>query len=109
MIDACPFYREEMGKVAYLTVQESEVTPGATQRRPGLHIESPGVLPDPVENLSPNTGDGGGAVDATGAARSFSPAVEHSWGMGVFFGPDRYEVAFTLPETWTTVHKFGTP
>ena len=29
------------GKIAYLTIHESLVEPGKTQRRPGLHIESP--------------------------------------------------------------------
>ncbi|KAJ3290210.1 hypothetical protein HDU79_003460 [Rhizoclosmatium sp. JEL0117] len=37
---------EEWGKVGYLTIHESYVQEGATQRRPGLHIESPGNLPD---------------------------------------------------------------
>ncbi|KAJ1549341.1 hypothetical protein HK405_005062 [Cladochytrium tenue] len=35
----CP---EEEGVVGYLTIQEGYVEPGASQRRPGLHIESPG-------------------------------------------------------------------
>ncbi|KAJ3063101.1 hypothetical protein HDU99_004986, partial [Rhizoclosmatium hyalinum] len=34
----------EWGKVGYLTIHESLVQEGATQRRPGLHIESPGAL-----------------------------------------------------------------
>ncbi|ORY42463.1 hypothetical protein BCR33DRAFT_718152 [Rhizoclosmatium globosum] len=38
--------RNEWGKVGYLTIHESYVQEGATQRRPGLHIESPGNLPD---------------------------------------------------------------
>ena len=33
-----------MGKVYYLTIQESEVKPGQSQRRPGLHVDSPGVV-----------------------------------------------------------------
>lgn len=73
MIDACPWFREENGKVAYLTVQESQVAADETQRRPGLHIESPGVLADDNN------------------ASAFFPGVEHSWGMGIFYGPDRYE------------------
>ncbi|ORY42480.1 hypothetical protein BCR33DRAFT_851548 [Rhizoclosmatium globosum] len=36
----------EWGKVGYLTMHESYVQEGAIQRRPGLHIESPGNLPD---------------------------------------------------------------
>ncbi|KAJ1556281.1 hypothetical protein HK405_003359 [Cladochytrium tenue] len=34
----CP---DEVGKVGYLTVQECWVEPGDSQRRPGVHIESP--------------------------------------------------------------------
>ena len=33
-----------IGEVRYLTVQEGEVSAGATQRRAGLHVECPGLL-----------------------------------------------------------------
>lgn len=36
----------EMGEVMYLSVHESWVEPGATQRRGGLHVESPGEILD---------------------------------------------------------------
>ena len=65
--------KEEEGKVAYLTVHESHVDAGTTQRREGLHIESPGFFND-----HPN-------------ASSFTPGEEHPWGQGAFFGPDRME------------------
>ena len=74
IIEQCPYFCEEIGKVAYLTVQESFVDAQETQRRPGLHIESPGVFSDSDSDVA-----------------SFTPGVEHPWGMGVFFGPDRYE------------------
>lgn len=35
---------DEVGKVCYLTIQESDVNAGETQRRPGLHIEKPGTM-----------------------------------------------------------------
>ena len=35
---------EELGKVGYLTIHESLVEEGQSQRRPGLHTESPGVV-----------------------------------------------------------------
>ncbi|KAJ3028414.1 UNVERIFIED_CONTAM: hypothetical protein HDU68_001745 [Siphonaria sp. JEL0065] len=45
LIDAClNVVGGEKGKVGYLTVHESWVEPGETQRRPGLHVESPGTL-----------------------------------------------------------------
>ena len=31
-------------EVCYLTIQESDVEAGKTQRRPGLHIEKPGTM-----------------------------------------------------------------
>ena len=88
LIDACPFYREDFGKVAYLTVQESAaVEQGKTQRRPGLHIEAPGVL---VPNNADETGDNGDNNE--GALCSFKPGVElFRWGTGMFAGPDRYD------------------
>jgi len=39
MIDQCPV---ELGEVGYLTIHESYVKPGESQRRSGLHTESPG-------------------------------------------------------------------
>jgi len=44
MIDQCPIDVQEWGKVGYLTIHESYVKPGESQRRSGLHTESPGVL-----------------------------------------------------------------
>jgi len=69
LIERCPYLKEDIGQVGYLTVHESYVDVGKAQRREGLHIESPGI-------------------DANTA---FTPGVEHSWGMGVFWGPDRYD------------------
>jgi hypothetical protein len=74
LIEQCPYMRDEIGKVGYLTVHESYVDVGKAQRREGLHIESPGVFCDDEPN-----------------AAAFSPGVEHPWGQGVFLGPDRYE------------------
>mmetsp|Transcript_26977 Transcript_26977/g.45998 ORF Transcript_26977/g.45998 Transcript_26977/m.45998 type:complete len:397 (-) Transcript_26977:185-1375(-) len=74
LIEKCPYMKDDIGKVGYLTVHESYVDIGEAQRREGLHIESPGVFSD---------------VDAKSTA--FTPGVEHRWGMGVFWGPDRYD------------------
>lgn len=35
---------DQEGKICYLTIQESFVKKGETQRRPGLHVESPGPM-----------------------------------------------------------------
>lgn len=41
LIMTCPLQDSEIGKVLYLTVEEGWVEAGETQRRGGLHIESP--------------------------------------------------------------------
>ena len=40
-------------RVAYLTVQESRVEAGGTQRRPGLHIDRPGAIVDGGRFVAP--------------------------------------------------------
>ncbi len=42
-VDANGDWVQNKDNVAYLTIHESYVEPGQTQRRPGLHIERPGV------------------------------------------------------------------
>mmetsp|Transcript_57431 Transcript_57431/g.69104 ORF Transcript_57431/g.69104 Transcript_57431/m.69104 type:complete len:405 (-) Transcript_57431:15-1229(-) len=79
MIEACPYDDEEIGEVGYLTVHESYVKADGAQRRQGLHIEAPGTIID-----SSTTND-----DGNGACR-FMPSLEHRWGMGIFFGHDRF-------------------
>merc|ERR1719433_920418 len=44
LIEYCSIPVEEHGKVGYLTIQESLVPAGQSQRRPGLHIETPGLV-----------------------------------------------------------------
>jgi hypothetical protein len=39
LVQACGIEASEMGKVGYLSITESEVEPGKTQRRPGIHVE----------------------------------------------------------------------
>ena len=43
ILDQC-IVRSELGKIGYLTIQESYVEKHSTQRRPGIHTESPGVV-----------------------------------------------------------------
>ena len=43
MLDQC-IVRSELDKIGYLTIQESFVKKSSTQRRPGIHTESPGVV-----------------------------------------------------------------
>jgi len=45
MIRSCLEYdTTQEGKIGYLTIQESTVEPNKSQRRPGLHIETPGMV-----------------------------------------------------------------
>mmetsp|Transcript_26763 Transcript_26763/g.58762 ORF Transcript_26763/g.58762 Transcript_26763/m.58762 type:complete len:379 (+) Transcript_26763:343-1479(+) len=45
LIEACPLMEADGGKIGYLTVHESRIEEdGQSQRRPGLHTESPGLL-----------------------------------------------------------------
>lgn len=39
LIDACGVEKAEMGKIGYLTIMESDVEPGLSQRRGGVHVE----------------------------------------------------------------------
>jgi len=44
MIEECYIPMQELGKIGYLTIHESHVQKDNCQRRPGLHIETPGVV-----------------------------------------------------------------
>jgi len=44
LIQHCYIQPDELTKVGYLTIQESYVDTNASQRRPGIHTESPGIL-----------------------------------------------------------------
>ena len=42
IIAFCPVDEEEIGKICYLTIHENKVKKKCSQRRPGIHTESPG-------------------------------------------------------------------
>jgi len=44
LVDACGLPEDELGRVGYLSVSESIVAPGSTQRRPGVHTEGHPML-----------------------------------------------------------------
>lgn len=66
LLETCDAYRSERGRIGYLTIQESLVRKGQSQRRPGLHTEAPGLV------LLP----GGEGIRV----------VSSHWGMGDFCG-----------------------
>eukprot|EP01103_Thecamoeba_quadrilineata_P007675 TRINITY_DN17521_c0_g1_i1.p1 TRINITY_DN17521_c0_g1~~TRINITY_DN17521_c0_g1_i1.p1 ORF type:complete len:305 (-),score=10.67 TRINITY_DN17521_c0_g1_i1:116-1030(-) len=44
LISRCPINLEEISKIGYLTIHEELIEKGHSQRRAGLHTESPGIL-----------------------------------------------------------------
>lgn len=72
LIESCPYDIKERGKVGYLTIHESFIDAGKTQRRQGLHIEAPGTFCD------------------IGDVAAFTPATEHHWGIGIFHSDDKF-------------------
>ena len=62
----------DVGKVYYLTIQESYVEKGKSQRRPGLHVDSPGRIK--FKGETPN-------VDRKGNGKS-QRYFGHRWGNG---------------------------
>ncbi|KAH8071422.1 hypothetical protein JL721_4400 [Aureococcus anophagefferens] len=67
VIDACVRTMSrppENTPIGYLTVHESNVEDGASQRRPGLHVESPGLA-------------------RGAAAAALAPGAHHHWGRGI--------------------------
>jgi len=66
-------FPSDLGKVYYLTIQESEVDPGQSQRRPGLHVDSPGWV---------KIKDVGGTRNVEKGSGSSHFYNAHRWGAG---------------------------
>ena len=66
-------------EIGYLTIDERPVPTGTSQRRPGLHVESPGVMPliQSADDLSE------AAYTIQTASGNFVPGAEHHWGGGL--------------------------
>ena len=65
----------DIGKVYYLTIQESWVEPGNSQRRPGLHVDSPGSVKIKGEDARPYGLD----LEGNGKSKCYRG---HGWGFG---------------------------
>lgn len=100
LIESCLYEREtDLGTVAYLTVHESiRVEAGKTQRRPGLHIESPGVFADDDVSRDNKDSNASSPLTATGGC-SFTPGVQHYWGRGACNTPDVYKGGMYIAST----------
>jgi hypothetical protein len=70
-------------KCAYLTIDERSVVDGQSQRRPGLHVESPGVLPVQAQVDAPFR------IALPGGR--YTPGAEHYWGQGMMMRDERVE------------------
>ena len=67
-------FSSDLGKVYYLTIQESEVDPGQSQRRPGLHVDSPGWVK--IKNVEDKK------VEMKKGSGSAHHYTDHRWGAG---------------------------
>ena len=67
----------DIGKVYYLTIQESWVEPGNSQRRPGLHVDSPGSVK--IKGEDHDTKHQGLDLKGNGKSKRYSG---HRWGFG---------------------------
>lgn len=61
LISACKLHTSELGRIGYLTIHESWVEQGASQRRPGLHVESPVLMLKEGGKFVPNIAHWGSA------------------------------------------------
>ena len=83
-----PRVKSEVGKICFLTVQESLVEAGSTQRRPGLHVDCAGI----IKLAGAEKGEGGGKGSGGKSGRRTKEGKEgdgeswrfdsHHWGLG---------------------------
>ena len=83
IIKQCPLGSEQIGKVGYLTIQESHVNKGETQRRPGIHTERPGIVKFRQKQGSQNTKQSG-STEASAKAARVSENGESKLSFGTF-------------------------
>ena len=77
LIEQCLRRHVKKDELAYLTIDERHVSCGESQRRGGVHVESPGVLP-----LNPHEYQANG---------KYIPGAEHFWGRGMMMRPESIE------------------
>ncbi|CAJ1934296.1 unnamed protein product [Cylindrotheca closterium] len=86
LVAKCPFNKDEIGQVGYLTVHESFVDATKAQRREGLHIETPGIF------------------RSAKRAAKFIPGQETSWGWGRY-SPNRYDGGICMASSVSNTSK----
>ena len=88
IIQKCPLGLDQLGKIGYLTIQESHVNKGGTQRRPGVHTERPGIVKFQQKQESQNTKESGSietfakAPRVSGNGESLMGVGSFGWGVG---------------------------
>lgn len=65
--------------IGYLTIDERPTPSGTSQRRGGLHVESPGIMPLIQSGILPS--DAKFAIETS--RNVFVPGAEHHWGGGL--------------------------
>jgi len=80
-------YDGEGGPVGYLTIDERPTPPGASQRRGGLHVESPGIMPLIQSNAL--TSEAEYSIETS--PNVFVPGAEHHWGNGIMMRSEYVE------------------
>ena len=85
MIERCLCYPSvrrysEIGKVGYLTIQESFVEENSSQRRPGIHTENPGKVF--IEEIGGNENMTNKVCSISVKGRGSSKVVDNGWGHG---------------------------
>ena len=86
LIFTCIFDEEQIGKICYLTIHESEVERNDTQRRPGIHTEKPCKLE--LRGVPVNVIDNG-----LGNSLILNNQVYHHWGIGIgSYNKDSFDI-----------------
>ena len=75
--------KEDIGKIGYLTIQESSVEENMSQRRPGIHTERPGKVKFCVPEEKPHTA-WSDESKAEGEGSSLIRRYSFAWGCGDF-------------------------
>ena len=81
----------EIGKICFLTIQESHVSCNQTQRRPGLHTDNPGTVIIEEEGTSTQEKISFKEKGYDGKGSSIASFYEHHWGIGVNFRRDKVQ------------------
>ena len=84
IIQKCPLGLDQLGNIGYLTIQESHVNKGETQRRPGVHTERPGIVKFQQKQQEGQTTKEAGSIETFARAPRVSGNGESLMGVGTF-------------------------